>query len=145
MGDVVKTCYRSALLVLMALVVTSCTDVQSSMPDHVVDGGALARNGFTEEGVASLYDMMDAAVEDRRITAAVAMLARERELAWVGTSGEMQRGVPMRDDAILPLASVGKMFTAVARNDPLRARRDRARRPGERLHSGVRACEGRRH
>ncbi|MEJ2084602.1 MAG: serine hydrolase, partial [Acidobacteriota bacterium] len=33
---------------------------------------------------------------------------------WIGTAGEMTRGIPMRNDAILPLASVGKMFTATA-------------------------------
>ena len=41
-------------------------------------------------------------------------MAKDGETVWLGTAGEMAPGVPMRDDAILPLASVGKMFTATA-------------------------------
>ena len=44
----------------------------------------------------------------------IAMLARDGEIAWLGTTGEMAPGIPMREDAILPLVSVGKMFTATA-------------------------------
>ena len=57
---------------------------------------------------------MDTAVADGRITAGIAMLARDGESVWLATAGEMAPGIPMRDDAILPLASVGKMFTAIA-------------------------------
>jgi CubicO group peptidase (beta-lactamase class C family) len=53
-------------------------------------------------------------VADGRIPAGIAMLANEAEIAWIGTSGTMTDDIPMRDDAILPLASVGKMFTATA-------------------------------
>jgi len=57
---------------------------------------------------------MQQAVADRRIPAVIAMLARDSEIVWLGTAGEMAPGIPMRSDAILPLASVGKMFTATA-------------------------------
>jgi len=69
---------------------------------------------FTPEGIGTIQGMMEQAVADRRVTAAIAMLARDSEPVWLGTAGEMTPGTPMRSDAILPLASVGKMFTAVA-------------------------------
>jgi CubicO group peptidase (beta-lactamase class C family) len=77
-------------------------------------GDGHADGGFTPEGIKAIEDMMQQAVVDRRITAAVAMLARDSEVVWLGTAGEMTPGTPMRGDAILPLASVGKMFTATA-------------------------------
>jgi CubicO group peptidase (beta-lactamase class C family) len=101
-------------LVLMAALVASCGIGDSSPATRTVDADALSRAGLTGEGVAAVQDMMDVAVADGRITASVAMLARGDQIAWTGTSGEMTPGIPMRDDAILPLASVGKMFTAVA-------------------------------
>ncbi len=85
----------------------------------VLSGAALpgeghTDNGFSQEGIVAIEDMMAQAVADRRVTAAIAMLARDSEMVWLGTVGEMTPGVPMRSDAILPLASVGKMFTATA-------------------------------
>jgi CubicO group peptidase (beta-lactamase class C family) len=79
-----------------------------------VERNRIAEHDFTMEGIANLQAMMTAAVRDGRITAAIAMLARDAEIAWLGTAGEMTPGIPMRSDAILPLASVGKMFTATA-------------------------------
>ena len=77
-------------------------------------GDGRADGGFTPEGIKAIEGMMRQAVVDRRIPAAVAMLARDSEIVWLGTAGEMTPGTPMRGDAILPLASVGKMFTATA-------------------------------
>ncbi|NJO12330.1 MAG: beta-lactamase family protein [Gammaproteobacteria bacterium] len=57
---------------------------------------------------------MHSAVRDGRAPSAIAMLARDDEVLWLKSVGEMGPGVPMRADAILPLASVGKMYTAVA-------------------------------
>ena len=77
-----------------------------------IDGRA--DDGFTPEGLNAIGDMMEQAVADRRTTAVIAMLARDSEIVWLETAGEMTPGTPMRSDAILPLASVGKMFTATA-------------------------------
>lgn len=69
---------------------------------------------FSTSGLAALEDLMHAAVRDGRAPSAIAMLACEDEILWLRTAGEMGPGVPMRDDAIIPLASVGKMYTATA-------------------------------
>ncbi len=57
---------------------------------------------------------MQAAVRDGRTPAATALLARDDEILWLETAGEMGPGLPMRDDAILQLASIGKIYTAAA-------------------------------
>ncbi len=77
-------------------------------PAHVAEAG------FSDDGLAAIRDLVDGAVREGRIPSAIAMLARDGRIAWLHTAGEMGPGVPMRDDAIFPLASVGKMHTAVA-------------------------------
>jgi CubicO group peptidase (beta-lactamase class C family) len=57
---------------------------------------------------------MQGAVRDGRTPAATALLAHDSEILWLKTAGEMSPGIPMRDDAIMPLASIGKMYTATA-------------------------------
>ena len=74
---------------------------------------AAAAQSF-EEGPAAIQEMMTAAVQEGRIPSGIAMLARGGEIVWLQTAGDMGPGIPMRDDAIIPLASVGKMYTAVA-------------------------------
>jgi CubicO group peptidase (beta-lactamase class C family) len=69
---------------------------------------------FSAEGIDSIQSLLDDAVAAHRLPAAVAMLAADDAIIWTGTSGTMTTGIPMRHDAILPLASVGKMFTATA-------------------------------
>lgn len=69
---------------------------------------------FSPQGLAAIRNLMDEAVRDGRIPSAIAMLAHDGRIAWLHTAGEMGPGVPMREDAIIPLASVGKMHTAVA-------------------------------
>ena len=69
---------------------------------------------FSQEGLDAIQEMMETAIADGRISAGIAMVARDGKIAWLGTAGEMAPGIPMRDDAIMPLASVGKMFTATA-------------------------------
>lgn len=86
----------------------------AALAGAALPGEVHADDGFSTEGIEAIQDMMEQAVADRRITAAVAMLARDSKMVWLGTAGEMTPGVPMRSDAILPLASVGKMFTATA-------------------------------
>ncbi len=71
-------------------------------------------HGFSEEGLAAIQDMMETAIRDGRIKSGIAMLARDDDIIWLGTAGDMGPGIPMRDDAIIPLASAGKMYTAVA-------------------------------
>lgn len=70
--------------------------------------------GFSRVGLGSIQAMMDSAVEERRIPSAIAMLGRDDKIVWLGTSGEMGPGVPMREDAIIPLSSIGKLYTATA-------------------------------
>jgi CubicO group peptidase (beta-lactamase class C family) len=79
-----------------------------------VDPAGPAVQGFTPEGIEAIQSLLDRAVADGRIPAGIAMLADDAEIAWIGTSGTMTGDIPMRDDAILPLASVGKMYTATA-------------------------------
>lgn len=71
-------------------------------------------SAFSPAGIGSLRALLDDAVAARRIPAAIAMLAADDTIIWTGAAGTMATGIPMRDDAILPLASVGKMFTATA-------------------------------
>ena len=107
------------LLLLVALinVALSCAAIhasdagQAESPESVF---ILDTDEISPEGVKAIQDMMTQAVANRRIPAAIAMLARDSKILWLGTAGEMTRGIPMRSDAILPLASVGKMFTATA-------------------------------
>lgn len=73
-----------------------------------------AQSPFTDSGLAAIRDLMQAAVRDGRTPAATAMLARDDEILWLETAGEMGPGIPMRDDAILQLASIGKIYTATA-------------------------------
>ncbi|HXV40728.1 MAG TPA: serine hydrolase domain-containing protein [Steroidobacteraceae bacterium] len=70
--------------------------------------------GFTQAGLDAIEGLIDGAVRDGRIPSAIAMLARDGRIVWLHTAGEMGPGIPMREDAIIPLASVGKMHTAVA-------------------------------
>jgi CubicO group peptidase (beta-lactamase class C family) len=70
--------------------------------------------GFSREGLERLQGVLDTAVGEGRVPSAIAMIGRDGEIAWLTTAGEMGPGVPMRRDAILPLASVGKIYTATA-------------------------------
>jgi CubicO group peptidase (beta-lactamase class C family) len=70
--------------------------------------------GYTPAGLGAIEGLIDDAVRSGRIPSAIAMLAQDGRIAWLHTAGEMGPGVPMRDDVIIPLASVGKMHTAVA-------------------------------
>ncbi|MGQ0384734.1 MAG: serine hydrolase domain-containing protein [Gammaproteobacteria bacterium] len=73
-----------------------------------------ADGGFSDAGLAAIRELVDGAVQDGRIPSAVVMLARDGRITWLHTAGDMGPGVPMRSDAIIPLASVGKIHTAVA-------------------------------
>lgn len=66
------------------------------------------------ETFAQIQNLLDTSVRDGRIPSGLAMIARDDHIVWLGTAGDMGPEVPMRADAIIPLASVGKMFTATA-------------------------------
>lgn len=72
------------------------------------------QSAFSEQGLQSIQAMMERAVDAGRIPAGLSMLAQDGVVSWIGTAGEMGPGVPMRSDAIFPLASVGKIYTATA-------------------------------
>ncbi len=95
--------------VAVALLVTS---LACSAPD--AETPATGQPLFTEVGLAAIHDFMQAAVRDGRTPAATALLARDDEILWLEAAGEMGPGLPMRDDAILQLASIGKIHTATA-------------------------------
>ncbi len=69
---------------------------------------------FVESDLAAIEGLMQTAILEGRTTAATVLLARDGEVLLLKTAGEMGPGVPMRDDAIAPLASIGKMYTATA-------------------------------
>jgi CubicO group peptidase (beta-lactamase class C family) len=69
---------------------------------------------LSRAGFASLDDFLQSAVRDGRTKAATAVLARGDQVIWQKSAGEMAPGAPMRDDAIMPLASIGKLYTATA-------------------------------
>ncbi len=106
--------FRFAVLLGVGLLLSACQNDDRTSSTPATGAEELSGAGFSQEGLDAIQEMMDTAVADRRISAAVAMLARDGEIVWLGTTGEMEPGVPMRDDPIMPLASVGKMFTATA-------------------------------
>lgn len=70
--------------------------------------------GFSDKGLETIQKMMDTAIRDGRIQSGIAMLARGDQIFWLRAIGDMGPGIPMREDVIIPLASAGKMYTAVA-------------------------------
>lgn len=109
-----KVALKLGALVSAVLLSGACQSGDSTMSAAPREVEVSASGGFSPEGLDAIQEMMETAVTDGRITAGIAMVARDGELVWLGTAGEMAPGVPMRDDAILPLASVGKIFTATA-------------------------------
>ena len=105
--------YRLALLALASATLLSVTLPQLAGAESSAADGFTVR-GFSDTGLSAILTMMENAVARGRIPSGVAMLARDDEIVWLQTVGEMGPGVPMRKDAIVPLASVGKMYTAVA-------------------------------
>jgi CubicO group peptidase (beta-lactamase class C family) len=99
---------------LLAISLASASWSEARAQDASPPDSAHSTGGFRADDLAAIQQMMDAAVRDGRIPSAVAMLARDSVILWMGTAGEMGPGHPMRRDAIIPLASVGKMYTAVA-------------------------------
>lgn len=96
------------------LLISACQNGDPTPSAQPEEAASVASRELSQEGLDAIQGMIDTAVEEGRIPAAIAMVALDGEVAWLGTAGEMEPGIPMRDDAILPLASVGKMFTATA-------------------------------
>lgn len=88
------------------------TGLAGSEPDAATP--PTGRPLFSEAGLAAIQNFMQAAVRDGRTPAATALLAGDDEIFWLETAGEMGPGIPMRDDAIFQLASIGKIHTATA-------------------------------
>ena len=97
-------------LALAALAaVPGAASAQTDTQDQVSEATHLS-----DEKLSEIQHFLDAAVEENRTGAAIAMIAQGGEIRWIGTAGELRPGEPMRGDAIVPLASIGKMFTASA-------------------------------
>jgi CubicO group peptidase (beta-lactamase class C family) len=109
-----KLVLRLGALLGAVVLISACQDGDRTMSAQPAGVADLAGGGFSQEGLDAIQEMMETAITDGRISAGIAMVARDGKIAWLGTAGEMEPGIPMRDDAILPLASVGKMFTATA-------------------------------
>lgn len=108
----VLRCFAGAItLLLVGACATSPARDAATFPQYVEDPG---ESGFSKQGLDNIQTFMDSAVQEGRIPSAIAMIARDGKIVWLGTAGEMGQGVPMRTDAIIPLASVGKMYTATA-------------------------------
>lgn len=75
---------------------------------------SMASGPFSPADFVAVEDLIDSAVGERRIPSAIAVIEVDGDTVWLHTAGEMAPGTPMRADPILPLASVGKMFTATA-------------------------------
>lgn len=136
---------RICAIVVVLVFSSACQHIGQTATRPPPQSEDLSEHGFSKEGLAAIQDMMETAIRDGRMKSGIAMLARDGEIIWLGTAGEMGPGIPMRDDAIIPLASVGKMYTAVAAmilsercvislGDPVRQ-----------VHPGVRKRHGRGH
>ena len=78
------------------MLISACQDGDrtiSAQPAGVAD---LAGGGFSQEGLDAIQEMMDTAVADGRISAGIAMEARDGKIPWLGTAGEMEPGIPMQ-------------------------------------------------
>ncbi len=103
---------KPALVGAVVLISASFLDPSAiAQPQQADDFGG---SGFSDQGLAAIQNMMETAVRDGRMSSGIAMLAGEEDIFWLKTVGDMGPDVPMREDAIIPLASVGKMYTAVA-------------------------------
>lgn len=109
-----KTNKLLAVLLFSALSLATATKGGGGAAGSPSSDARLMPVAISERGLDSLQALMDEAVADGKVSAAISLLAVDGEIVWLGTSGEIAPGIPMREDAILPLASVGKMFTATA-------------------------------
>lgn len=89
-------------------------DVLVCLMGCVLANGALAQANPVIAPPAKIQLLIDQAVNEGNIPGAVAMFGRSGHIDWIATAGFMAPQVPMADNAIMPLASVGKMFTATA-------------------------------
>ncbi|GJL96278.1 MAG: serine hydrolase [Hyphobacterium sp.] len=88
---------------------SACSEAAAPSPARAQELG-----DRTRQIGAVLQGQLDAAVTEGRIPSAIALVARGPNVIWMGTSGDMGPNTPMRTDAIIPLASIGKLYTATA-------------------------------
>jgi len=105
---------RKLTLVGAIVLISACQQPEQTAADQPGPAQHFDEHGFSEEGLGAIQDMMETAIRDGRITSGIAMLARDEDIFWLKPVGDMGPGVSMLEDAIMPLASVGKMHTAVA-------------------------------
>ncbi len=109
--EILKVAFAVAVLSLAGGCQYPPTAEQATFPIYLENP---SEGGFSQEGLDSIQNFMETTIQDGRIPSAIAMIAKSGKIVWLGTAGEMGQNVPMRRDAIVPLASVGKMYTAAA-------------------------------
>ena len=105
---------RKLAMVGAIVLISACQELEETATVQPRQAQDFDGHGFSEEGLGAIQEMMETAIRDGRITSGIAMLARDEDIVWLKPVGDMGPGVSMREDAIIPLASVGKMYTAVA-------------------------------
>lgn len=105
---------RFGALIGLLTLLAGCQTMASANMQATSDPEPPPEAVSSQVDLARIQHFMDAAVEQGRIPSSIAMIARDDELLFLETAGEMGPGVPMQRDAIIPLASLGKMYTATA-------------------------------
>ena len=82
-------------------------------PLHALEEARTIEPG-SENPFSHIQAFLDTAVEEDRIPSGIAMIAQGGDIIWRGASGDMGPGIAMRSDSIMPLASLGKIYTATA-------------------------------
>ena len=114
LGKIPMHLIRKLAMVGAVTFISACQPPEQTAPDQPQPVYDFDGHGYSEEGLGAIQDMMETAIRDGRMTSGIAMLARDEDIFWLKPLGDMGPGVLMREDAIIPLASVGKMYTAVA-------------------------------
>lgn len=105
---------RKLAIVGAIALISACQPAEQTTSSQPKLPRDLDEHGFSRDGLGAIQNMMESAIRDGRMTSGIAMLARGEDIIWLKPVGDMGPGVSMRKDAIMPLASVGKMYTAVA-------------------------------
>jgi CubicO group peptidase (beta-lactamase class C family) len=94
----------------------SCRSLKSALPILITT--LLTTSVAAFQPPSDRFDPLEAALDEAvatdRIPGGVAFVAQDEELLWMHAAGEIEPGEAMPENAIFPLASVGKMYTATA-------------------------------
>jgi CubicO group peptidase (beta-lactamase class C family) len=107
---------RPAALLILLPITLACTPAEES----VVTGGLPAAPpgsvGLSGERLAMIEGVVQAHLDAGRLAGAVVAVARQGQLAFLESYGvmDLERGDPMRTDAIFRICSLSKPVTAVA-------------------------------